>query len=81
MCGIVFGCEVYLEVNFGSGHVVQALVPQAFQHLKGGYKKEGDRLFSTNCCGRTRRNDFKLKDGRFRLDTRKIFFTIRVVKH
>lgn len=36
MCGIVFGCEVYLEVNFGSGHVVQALVPQAFQHLKGG---------------------------------------------
>jgi len=53
----------------------------AFQHLKGGYKKEGDRLFSSNCCGRTRRNDFKLKDGRFRLDTRKIFFTIRVVKH
>ena len=53
----------------------------AFQYLKGAYKKDRDRLFSRACCSRTRGNGFKLKEGRFRLDRRKKFFTMRVVAH
>jgi len=46
----------------------------AFQYLKGAYKKDGGKLFSRSCCGRTRDNGFKLKEGRFRLDIRKEIF-------
>ena len=53
----------------------------AFQYLKGAYKKDGDRLFSRVCCNRTRGNGFKLKEGRIRLDIRKKFFMLRVVRH
>ncbi|KAK4816471.1 hypothetical protein QYF61_017199 [Mycteria americana] len=52
-----------------------------FQYLKGAYKKDGDRVFSRACSNRTRGNGFKLKEGRFRLDIRKRFFTMRVVRH
>ena len=46
----------------------------AFQYLKGSYMKEGNRLFIRISCDRARENRFKLKEGRFRLDTRKNFF-------
>ncbi|KFW68848.1 hypothetical protein AS28_04325, partial [Pygoscelis adeliae] len=52
----------------------------AYQYLKGAYKKDVDKLFSRACCDRTGGNGFKLKEGRFRLDIRKNFFTMRVVK-
>ncbi|KGL98730.1 hypothetical protein N301_02623, partial [Charadrius vociferus] len=52
----------------------------AFQYLKGAYKKDEDRHFSRACCNRTRGDGFKLKEGRFRLDIMKKFFTMRVVK-
>ena len=53
----------------------------AFQYLKGAYKKDGDNLFSEACCDRTGGNGFNLREGRFRLEIRKKFFTMRVVKH
>ncbi|KAK4822133.1 LOW QUALITY PROTEIN: hypothetical protein QYF61_010256 [Mycteria americana] len=48
--------------------------------LKGGLQERGGQNFLA-CCDRTRENAFKLKEGRIRLDVRKKFFTIRVVKH
>jgi len=53
----------------------------AFQYLEGAYRKDGEGLFTRMCSDRTRGNGCKLKEGRFRLDVRKKFFTMRVVKH
>ncbi|PKU34522.1 hypothetical protein llap_15174 [Limosa lapponica baueri] len=49
-----------------------------FQYLKGAQRGDGERLFIREPSDRTRGNSFKLKEGRFRLDTRKKFFTMRV---
>jgi len=53
----------------------------AFQYLKEAYRKDGEGLLTSLCSDRTRGNDCKLKEGRFRLDIGKKFFTMRVVKH
>ena len=53
----------------------------AFQYLKGAYRKAGERFFIRAGSDRTRGNGFKLEEGRFRLDIRKKFFTVRVVRH
>ena len=53
----------------------------AFQYLKGAYRKDGEGLFIRECSDRMKGNGFKLKEGRFTLDVRKKFFTVRVVRH
>ncbi|GAB0184532.1 hypothetical protein GRJ2_000918500 [Grus japonensis] len=53
----------------------------AFQYLKGAYKKSGEGLFTRAWSDRTRGNGFKVKEGRFRLDVRKKFYSLTVLRH
>ena len=54
----------------------------AFQYLKGAYKQEWEWLFTRVDSDRIRGGGgLKLSQGRFRLDTRRKFFTQGVVRH
>ena len=53
----------------------------SFQYRKGAYRKAGEGLFIRAGSDRMRGNGLKLEEGRFRLDIRKKFLTVRVVRH
>ena len=53
----------------------------AFEYLKGAYRKAGEGLFIRTGSNRARGNGLKLEEVRFRLDIRKKFFTVGVVRH
>ena len=44
---------------------------------EGAYKQAREGLFTRAWSDRTRANGFKLKEGRFRLDSRRTFFAVR----
>ena len=46
----------------------------------GTYRKDGEGLFIRDCGDRTRGDSYTLKERRFRLDLKKKFFTMRVVR-
>lgn len=52
-----------------------------FQNLKGAYRKVRQVFLTREYSDKMWSNGLILKEGRFRLDGREKFFTMRVVRH
>lgn len=79
LCDCIFdlGGLLYLAEAGGvqSGEKEAQRGPYGSLHLKGGCSQFGFGLFSQVSSDRTRRNDLKWCQGRFRSDIRENFFT------
>jgi len=82
--GVLVNCNVQEQSQFQSEFVLERCWicgSQMGLYKQGAYRKGGEGLFTRVCSDRTKGNGCKLKEGRFRLDIRKKFFTMRVVRH
>lgn len=59
------------KIRFWADHFV------AFQYLR----KAGEGPFTGACINKTGAISFEMKEGRFKLNTKKKFFTIRVIRY
>ena len=60
---------------------VQEDLISSLQYLKGTYRKAGEGLLIRECSIRMKGNGFKQEESTFRLDIRKKFFTVRVIRN
>jgi len=64
-----------------SCHTTQCTFASEWRSSEYLYNKYGERLFTKACSNKTRVNDFKLKESRFRRDTGEKFFMMKVVRN
>lgn len=52
-----------------------------FKYLKSNYRQDGDEFFSVAIGVRTRSNGQKLQKGKFKLENKRNFLTLRIIDH